>query len=146
MDLPMPFATRGWFPVHMLIRQSRAAPSSFSFQRHQRFWQWVDLCSLVVLLPSCIRGTLLNSTPLNSLSSCWSPVPWHCLLLWPYCMCPDKGSSRFPRVFQSELSKTALWATLTSLSTTHCLPCWKNLISIPDNPTFSQSLDHGLME
>ena len=105
--------------------------------------EWI-YAALVVLFPSSIRGTLLNSTPLNSLSSFWSPVPWYCLLLLPYCMCPDKGFFLFSLCLSIWAQQD--WATLTSFSTIHCLPCWKNLISIPDNPTFSQSLDHGLME
>ena len=105
--------------------------------------EWI-YAALVVLFPSSIRGTLLNSTPLNSFSSFWSPVPWYCLLLLPYCMCPDKGFFLFSLCLSIWAQQD--WATLTSFSTIHCLPCWKNLISIPDNPTFSQSLDHGLME
>ena len=51
-------ATRGWFPVQMIIRQSRAAPSSFSFQRHQGSgseWIYAALlfCSHPVLEELC---------------------------------------------------------------------------------------------
>lgn len=106
--------------------------------------EWV-YAALVVLLPSSIRGTLLNSMPLDSLSSFWSPVPWYYLLLLPYCTCPVKGF-----LFSLCLS---VWAQQNSpLSHTDILQyhplssCWKSLISIPDNPGFSQCLDHGLRE
>lgn len=99
-------------------------------------------CSLLLLLPKT-PAVLAVSGSMQPLLFCSHPVleelcrtphpsiaSVHFGLLFPdtiYSCCPivcvlRRGSSCFPCVFQSELSKTALWATLTSFSTTHCLP------------------------
>lgn len=97
--------------------------------------EWI-YAALVVLLPSSVRGTSKNSMPLNSLSSFWPSVPWYYLLLLPYCMCPEKGFFLFSLCLSVWAQQDSPLSHIDILQYHPLSSCWKNLISIPDNPTF----------
>lgn len=118
------------------------------FIRYQLPWQSVNLCNpFFSLIPYKLRETLLSSFLFNSLSLLWAPTPN--IIYSPHhsVVCVLKGA--FLVLFGSSTltHQHTLWASKISFSATHVLSVKTNkLISIPDSPTLSETLDCGVMK